>query len=117
MADDEDRWVRVMPDHCSSGLWWKDGCMMDPEDLPISGALRERLATWADGYSACIDHLPDGSPVPFDETAYAAEGLAIAQAIKAELPGWTVIYFDISKLDDSQEDQPRGEFEYEVTPP
>ena len=47
-------------------------------------------------------------------TVFARNGLEIACDLKRALPDWTVVYFDESKLTGNK-DQPRAEFEYEIT--
>jgi hypothetical protein len=74
--------------------------------------LAARQHRWCLRYEGFDDERDDD---PFDICQFAAEGLAIAQAIKAELPDWTVIYFDIEKCKFDDSDQPRSDFEYEVT--
>jgi len=78
------------------------------------------IAAWADGYDAACDPLAyeDVSGKRFDFLAFAAEGLAIARAVKRALPGWTVTYFDES-LDWFYARDPRhhnrAKAEYEIT--
>jgi hypothetical protein len=110
----EARWARVMPKHSSDGIWHQDGCAGSVDELPISEGLRAGLLAWADRYDEFEDHLPEAERRPFDVQLYATEGLAIARAIKAALPEWTVIYFDISRCRWADREQPREEFEYEV---
>jgi hypothetical protein len=43
-----------------------------------------------------------------------AEGLAIAHAIKADLPGWTVVHHDEAAAQRAGRDAPRRVFEYAV---
>lgn len=105
MIEESDKWVRVMADHSSDGFWQRDGVMMSDTDLPISAALLERHRAW------CVWF--DNQDESFDVAGFSAEGLALAKAIKIELPDWTVLYFDESKID-LKRDQPREEFEYEI---
>lgn len=102
------RWVRIMAEVCTDCVWniAGEGCLAD--GLPVSAVLRQRMFTWQDWYDRDYDE-EDG---PFDRVAFAAEGLAIARAVKAELPGWTVIYHDESRTGDYR--GPRSVFEYEV---
>jgi hypothetical protein len=115
----DDKWVRVMCDYSADGLWAKDGCSVGPEELPVSDALKARLRAWQDAYET-FEGFETYMHAPVlrdsDECRYfAAEGLAIAKAIKQELPDWTVIYFDESRVRRRTE-QPRTEFEYEIEP-
>jgi hypothetical protein len=109
------QWVRVMADYSSDGLWAYDGVMMMREDLPISPLLAARHERWCMLYESYDYDTPDDDPAMFDITGFAAEGLLIAKAIKAELPDWTVVYFDVEKCDYDNLAQPRDEVEYEVT--
>jgi hypothetical protein len=91
------RWVKVMAEYSSCGLWDSNGVHSDEAELPVSEALKARLRKWCDWYERNDDYLPEPR-TQFDYEAFAAEGLLIAKAIKAELPDWTVTYFDESKL-------------------
>lgn len=113
-GDDEDgsslvrhRWVRIMADVYADGVWNQDGesCLVD--DLPITPDLRARILAWQDWY----DRDYDREERPFDRPAFAVEGLAIARAVKTQLPDWTVVYFDESK---PTWQQPRSTFDYEI---
>jgi hypothetical protein len=42
----DDKWVRVMNDHCSTGIWAKDGCNVDEDELPVTDELKVRLRNW-----------------------------------------------------------------------
>lgn len=101
-ADEEAKpnWVKVMADYSSCGLWDSRGVHSDDSELPVSDELKARLRQWCDWYERNDDYLPEPT-TQFDYTAFAAEGLLIAKAIKAELPDWTVMYFDESKLHNS----------------
>ncbi|MGJ0532784.1 hypothetical protein [Methylocystis sp.] len=90
------RWVRVMADYSCDGVWDIEGNSCGVEELPISPALVERLGRWQAQYEAIEDALDEENRLrrESDWTNFSAEGLAIARAVKAELPGWTVFYFD-----------------------
>jgi len=49
--------------------------------------LRDRLARWCARFQTSFDR-------EIDLDAFAAEGRAIARAVKAELPDWSIVYFD-----------------------
>lgn len=99
---DPARWVRVMGDYSSSGIWHWQGYEMDPDDLPVPAGVKARLADWASRYLSGADSWSEGDADNFaalqDEDrqlrAYSDEGLSIARAIKVSLPDWTVVYFD-----------------------
>lgn len=107
-----EKWVRVMCDYSAEGLWAKDGCAMDIESLPVSRSVCFDLGAW----QAFYEHQPTQEPMPEKELKwFSVRGLVIAKAIKTELPDWTVIYFDEGKIRHGDLQQPRSEFEYEVT--
>ena len=114
--DDEppEPWVRILAEHGWDGVWGRNSRLMWLEDLPISAALAARFRRWTAWFEQS-DELVRRDPA-FDFPAFAAEGLAIARAVKAELPGWTVIYFDEDRCRYDRSGQPREEFEYEVQP-
>lgn len=87
-----DRWVRVICHYSADGVWNSRGEACDADDLPISAGLIARLRAWQALYDARTDDESAGAA--FDVEPFAAEGLAIARAIKAELPDWTVVYWD-----------------------
>ncbi|WP_374544459.1 hypothetical protein [Rhodoblastus sp.] len=98
MADEEvfpGKLVCVMGENGASGAWNRKYEDCDAGALPISPALRERLEAWCGGYG-------DIEEIEFEQGCadwgpYAAEGLAIARAVKAELRDWTVFYYDEAK--------------------
>ena len=100
-----DRWVRVMADYMQDGIWERSGLAGDPADLPVSKALAERIAAWQTRFDR------EAGMEGFDAAGFAAEGLAVARAVKAELPGWTVVYYDQAR---AQAQKPGEPFEYEV---
>ena len=81
------RHLHLMADYGTPGVWDHDGNPLDPTKLPLSPKFRARLARW----TARFEKSFDGE---IDLDAFAAEGRAIARAIKAELPGWAIVYFD-----------------------
>lgn len=127
MDDEEDedclhreKWVRIMADYGAEGIWDKRGFSREPESIPLSCELSTRVYAWQDWYDRqCTDYLPENQ---LDVVAFAAEGLAIARAVKAALPDWTIIYFDEARLAEARRErtgQPfasedRARFEYEI---
>lgn len=109
-----EKYVRVMADHMSSGLWGNQGMMLEPGVVTLTPQLEVRLAAWVSNYNKnCKDYLSNAvDSDEFDWDKHSADGLAIAKAIKAELPDWKVVYFDEAKL--TYENQDRREFEYEI---
>lgn len=86
------RWVRIMAVHGSEGVWRMDGTEGVLDDLPVARSLRDRLDAWQAVYDE-HDDMDEAAP-RLDVDAFAAEGLAIARAVKAALPDWTVVYHD-----------------------
>jgi hypothetical protein len=89
-GDMKKKWIRVMGSHDSDGLWTVDPPRkLDPKSLPISDALKLRLADWVHRWRY-VDLR--GSIAELDECT--ADGLKIAKALKAELPDYKVHYHD-----------------------
>lgn len=117
-VDDDDlinrhRWVRIMCDYSCDGVWDIEGRACGAEDLPISPSLIARIRRWQAHYEA-IEDAVDAEGRSYREcdwTAFSQEGLAIARAVKAALPDWTVIYFDEARA--AIGGAPSG-YEYEI---
>jgi hypothetical protein len=117
MADDSsfttERWVRIMCDYSADGVWHSDGASGCAEGLPVEEALIERIRQWQAWFET---YEPwEDNPAEFDIEAFSAEGLAIAKAVKAALPDWTVIYFDEAALARASRKAPRHVYEYEIS--
>lgn len=112
----DDKWVRIMCDFCADGVWNRDGASISAEDVPISEALKARLAAWQEWYGRdCQDYMPpEERERHLDRKAFSAEGLKIARAIKSELLDWTIIYFDDEAANASTNKHDRSTFEYEI---
>lgn len=113
------KWVRIMCDFSADGVWDKEGCCCDADDLPVPADLIARIRAWQAKYEyeAPTPASEDYVPGSFDDRAFSREGLAIAQAVKRALPDWTVIYFDEARSNEvlfrgQKADRPY--FEYEV---
>jgi hypothetical protein len=81
------RHLHLMADYGSAGVWDHDGAPLDPSSLPLSAKLRARLARGSARFEESFE-------AAIDLEAFAAEGRAIARAVKTELPDWSVVYFD-----------------------
>jgi hypothetical protein len=89
------KWVLIMPDFCSEGVWDSEGAAILAEDIPVSASTQIALKLWS--YCHDITIYP-GSSYGREAIKVVAEyGRRLAQAIKDEIPDWTVIYHDISK--------------------
>jgi hypothetical protein len=106
------KWVRIMADYAADGVWDKTGAGCCADELPIEPTLVERLRAW----QAWFDDLSDDNErnPDWDAAAFAREGLAIARAVKAALPDWTVIYFDEAALAAASRGAPHSIFQYEI---
>jgi hypothetical protein len=94
--------VHLMADYGSTGVWDHDRAPLDPAGLPLSTKLQARLARWT-------------ARGEIDLNAFAAAGRAIARAVKAELPDWSIVYFDEAAA--AQENYRGARSEYEVEMP
>lgn len=111
--------IRIVADYCASGFQLADeGAPVNAP--PLSEPLVQRLADWNARYEDRCHPLAyeDVSGSRFDFVAFSAEGLDIARAVKRELPGWTVTYWD-EALDWFLARDPRSydpaKAEYEIT--
>ncbi len=111
--------IRIVADYCTRGFQLADeSAPAGPP--PLSDGLVERLAEWNARYEDRCHPLDyeDVTGSRFDFVAFSAEGLDIARAVKRELPGWTVTYWD-EALDWFLARDPRSydpaRAEYEIT--
>lgn len=89
-----------MADYGCSPLWEPGGepYPLNPEDLPLSAALRARLWTWAETYAAILN-ADDPASSDFDNQEarqeFIGEGDTLAQLLRTELGlGFNVEYFN-----------------------
>ncbi len=89
--------VRIMCDFCADGVWSAPSVLNSTMDgFRVSEELWGRLQGWQRWHDS-----QDGTKYPdpdFDLAGFVAEGYSIARAVKAELPGWVVIYGDEALL-------------------
>ena len=88
-------------------VWDHDGTALDLARLPLRPRLRARLARWCDRFQASFDR-------EIDLEAFAAEGRAIAHAVKAELPDWSIVYFDEAAAARERYQGPPSAYEDEI---
>jgi hypothetical protein len=90
--------VRIVADYGSKGYVLVDAAAQAFGGLPVGAELLAQIAAWVGRYDALCDPLAyeDVTGKRFDFIAFAAEGLALARAVKRSLPEWTVTYFDES---------------------
>jgi len=90
-----EKYVKLMADYCSSGVWESNGIMMSIDDLPVSDTLKMTISDWVRYYETNDSYLgEDGYGDLFDVQQFSEQGLNIAKAIKQELPEWRVMYYD-----------------------
>lgn len=88
-----DRYVKLMADYSSDGVWHRSGAMMDRTSLPISEGLHRLIFDWCVWYEDSeFWREPDERKFEFDTPAFNARGELIARLLKMELPDWTVEY-------------------------
>ena len=97
----------MMADYGTAGVWDHDGAPLDSAKLPLSPRLRARLARWCDRFQASLDR-------EIDLEAFATEGRAIARAVKAELPDWSIVYFDEAAAAREKYQGPPSTYEVEI---
>ncbi len=85
----EDGYIAVAAENSTDCLQVRDGCVVLADEVPLGEGLRARIRLWARVFD---DYGVYG--VPLNPAAFDAEGLAIARAIKAEHPAWTVFYME-----------------------
>lgn len=85
------RTIKLMADYGSFPLWEAspgEVGNIDPDDLPLSAALRQRLAEWARDYDATLN-IEDPARSGFKDDASKARfkmvGAALADDLQAEL--------------------------------
>jgi hypothetical protein len=109
----EERFVRLVCDYHCDGVWNKLRQACDITDLPVSQDLADSILAWQASFDSHEDE--EDASIPFDVGAHAAYGLLLARRVKQELPDWTVVYFDESKVPALWSPGfPRSAFEYEI---
>jgi hypothetical protein len=86
-----DRYVRVMLDYCSTGLWDKDGCNVDESDATSNVEILRRLRDWQSTFERrSIDAVLSEAEIAQQQL----DGLLIALMIHREHPDWQVVLWD-----------------------
>jgi hypothetical protein len=98
-----------MADYGSAGVWDHDGAPLNPNRLPLSPRLRARLAQWCAQFQRSFER-------EIDLDAFAAEGRAIARAVKAALPDWSIVFFDDAAAARRNYRGPSSDYETEIPP-
>jgi hypothetical protein len=98
------RQERLMADYGTAGVWDHNGPALDLARLP-----RGHGRGWrAHGrFQASFDR-------EINLEAFAAEGRAIAHVVKAELPDWSIVYFDEAVAAREKYQGPPSAYEVEI---
>lgn len=88
-----ERYIKLMADYCSDGVWNDRGSMMDRDSLPISQALKDAISAWCGLYENSEFYLsPHERHAVFDVGTFNACGENLAALLRLELPDWTIEY-------------------------
>ena len=114
-----EKYLRVMADYSSTGLWNKDGVNVEADDLGLSEVVLKSLNDWCLEYERNDDYLPEEyrTDPRFDMKGFSERGLEVAKLIKSELgEDYKVVYFDEFKMVTILDARcgRRDEYEYEV---
>jgi len=110
------KYVKLMADYSSSGLWGHDGIMIHDSDLPVSDILKKKILQWVQWYEPSQYFLsPEERTVNFDLKSFSKIGEEIAKEIKLELPSWIVIYWNEEYADIFDVSKDRDLCMYEIT--
>ena len=91
-----DTYVRIMADHSAPAIWDISGVAMEYNELPISPDLIYELKEWVKYYNLHNEDWKDEQDrkQDFDYIGFSFRGEELAKRVKAELPEWTVEYFN-----------------------
>ena len=83
-------YIKLMADHCSTGIWDLDGRPLDLEEIDeIPLWLKNMITEWNNTYDRFS--LRDD----FDLKKFSEDGLALAVKLKQNTPdNWMIFYFD-----------------------
>jgi hypothetical protein len=93
-----DKYIRIMADYSSTGIWARDGIMLNIEDIPeLPFWWIPRLKAWTEKYEDNDDYMEDSqNDFPYEE--FAAEGLELALSLATTLADWEIWYFDENEM-------------------
>ena len=87
------RYVRIMADNSSTGIWDWDGSPVDADDIPLSGESQRRIENWLSLYEkARTWDNPSRRPFIINENAFNCMGKRIVSRLRRELPEWDIGY-------------------------
>lgn len=89
------KYLKLMADYSSSGIWREDGCNVEHDFAPISESLSLAIKCWCAIYETNDDwREPEERTSNFSSKYFSNLGLEIAKQLKKELHDWTIFYFD-----------------------
>jgi hypothetical protein len=88
----EEKRVCIMCDFSPDPVWASAGFNESLDDLPVTDDLKQRLSAWADRYCDFVAFEDYGAELDLKE--FSRTGLELAREVKAQLPDWTIEYFD-----------------------
>ncbi len=91
------RCIKLCADYMSTGLWTYTGTMMDSSRVPISDDLFKEILDWTEYYDNYANQYDIGDKTiynAFNVEHFSHWGRQISRRLQAELPDWSVAYFD-----------------------
>jgi hypothetical protein len=99
-----------MADFGSAGVWDHNGAPVDPDCLSLSIQVRTDLDRWSGRFQRLYKDEADLD-------SFSSDGLAIAHAVKVELPTWSIIYYDEAAAARANYSGARAEYEVHIQGP
>lgn len=93
------KYIKLMAEYCSSGLWDENGFCLDIDSLPIHFWLKRMIGDWQAEYDRLSFSTVEGIPygANFDIESFSKRGYALAIKLKQNLPDWEIEYYDEQK--------------------
>jgi hypothetical protein len=85
------KWVRIMPDWCSSGIWDRNSGNCDESELPVTPELISRIQEWQKRWDSQEVYLAPTLESEEEAEWIITENLLIAIEVAKQLPDWTVV--------------------------
>ena len=91
-----EKYVKLMADYCSDGVWNSDGASISIDSLSIPFWLKSMILDWQAVYD--VQSFENEN---FDIDSFSKDGYALAVKLKQNLPDFTVEYFDEAECEKS----------------
>lgn len=88
-----DKYIKIMADYSSTGLWDRDGMMLELDEVPLPFWWVPKFKRWTEWYEENDDYMED-SIVDFQYQKFAAAGEDLATQLAKVLPDWQIWYFN-----------------------